>query len=187
MASLKTSLSKVLKYEGGYVDDPSDPGGETYAGVSRRYWPNWVGWAHIDGIKDKTHLDIYVPIQDAVVAFYQEHFWGRIRGDSIQIQQVADELLECAVHVGVHQAVKFVQTGLNILNRNGTNYKDLVVDGEIGNQTLYTINLYARNSLSSDVEVLIKVLNILQGAYYIEKMAESDRKERFARGWLSRV
>ena len=47
----KEAIKKTLKYEGGYVNDKDDRGGETYRGVSRRYHPNWSGWKIVDEYK----------------------------------------------------------------------------------------------------------------------------------------
>lgn len=48
MADFKKALEMVLKHEGGYVCDPSDPGGETYKGVARNMHSGWTGWMEID-------------------------------------------------------------------------------------------------------------------------------------------
>ena len=49
--SFKKALEHMLKFEGGYANDPNDSGGETFRGVSRRNWPKWPGWPLIDRAK----------------------------------------------------------------------------------------------------------------------------------------
>ena len=51
MADFNLSIPKILKHEGGYVDNPNDIGKETYGGISRKYNPNWEGWKFIDDWK----------------------------------------------------------------------------------------------------------------------------------------
>src|SRR2546426_796362 len=51
MADFDYALTQLLKVEGGYANDPRDPGGETYKGISRVFWPNWSGWPLIDAAK----------------------------------------------------------------------------------------------------------------------------------------
>ena len=51
MADFDKALRKLLAIEGGYVNDPGDPGGETYKGVARRYNASWPGWSRIDAAK----------------------------------------------------------------------------------------------------------------------------------------
>jgi lysozyme family protein len=48
MADFKQAHSIVMNNEGGYANDPSDRGGETYKGISRNNFPNWKGWKLID-------------------------------------------------------------------------------------------------------------------------------------------
>ena len=48
MADYKHSIAKVLRTEGGYVNDKDDSGGETYKGISRVNWPRWSGWVIVD-------------------------------------------------------------------------------------------------------------------------------------------
>lgn len=184
MADFVKALNQVLAFEGGYVNDPADPGGETCYGISRRYFPDWPGWEILDRQPNKSTV---IAPRAAIEQFYRSNFWNRFQGDRILVQAVAEELLECAVNVGVHQAVMFLQTALNVLNRRAALYPDSVVDGELGPNTLAAVNWYAADGRGRDAAALVKTLNILQGAYYIEKMRESDVKEKFARGWLSRV
>ena len=51
MADFLISFKKTNINEGGFVDDPSDSGGMTYAGVSRKWFPNWEGWKIVDAHK----------------------------------------------------------------------------------------------------------------------------------------
>ena len=51
MAKFSEAEKITCKNEGGYANNPSDNGGETYAGIARKFWPNWSGWAKIDAIK----------------------------------------------------------------------------------------------------------------------------------------
>lgn len=50
-------LTRVLKWESGYVNDPQDKGGETIFGISRRYWPQLSLWAAVDELKSKSLLN----------------------------------------------------------------------------------------------------------------------------------
>ena len=51
MADFEKAFINTMGYEGGYVYDPDDAGGETYKGISRRYHPSWPGWRIIDKVK----------------------------------------------------------------------------------------------------------------------------------------
>lgn len=188
MADFGKAYAKTLEFEGGYVFDPDDGGGETYRGIARRFNPGWEGWKTIDRLKGKPdfpqNLENIAPLQEAVRKFFKQHYWDRFQGDLIVSQEIADELFDTGVNLGVTKAVTFLQTALNILNRNQTLYPDIAEDGCCGPVTLEAIDRYLQND---PVEYLLKIANILQGMHYIAFMKKSPTQEKYARGWLDRV
>lgn len=174
----------VRKFEGGHVNDPADPGGETYCGISRRYFPGWRGWAAIpNSLNRDVNRDLL--LRKLVDDHYQEHFWNRFQGDTIAAidPDLAIEVFEQSIHLGVHRAVKHLQQALNYLNRGESIYKDLDEDGLFGKKTRDTIiHLDAIN----EVKLLRQVLNIIQGAYYLKRMKARPINERYI-GWFGRV
>jgi len=114
MANFEPAIAQVLQHEGGYVDHPNDPGGETNFGISRRSYPG----------TDIAHLTL----QDAS-EIYRDDFWQPIRGEDIRSQDVATNLLDFAVNSGVSRAVKTVQRLVGVAQ-----------DGQIGPRTLAAIN-----------------------------------------------
>lgn len=190
MANFKHALERTVAHEGGYVDDVDDAGGETYKGVSRRYNPTWAGWYHVDILREREPeefpdcLDEDPNLRLAVVAFYREHYWDKFWGDHIPDQGVANELFDTAVNMGTTRAVEFLQGALNVLNRNGSLYPDLVDDGVFGPKTLRALESYLDHD---PPETLLKVMNILQGMHYLKYMQRSPIQEKYARGWLRRV
>lgn len=188
MADFERALQRTLAHEGGYVKDAHDPGGETYRGIARRFYPRWPGWARIDRAKRArgfpASLERDATLQAQVAAFYREHFWDRFQGDAIPEQAVAEEVFDTAVNLGVERAVEFLQRGLNLLNRRGRLYPDLAVDGAFGPKTLAALRAYLKKD---DPEPLLTILNVLQGMHYIARIEQSPRLEKYARGWLKRV
>lgn len=188
MADFARAFRKTIRFEGGYVNDPDDPGGETYRGIARRDHPGWEGWPVIDAAKSSPGfpgcLDRRKTLQEAVRLFYRQQYWDRIRGDSIASQEVADEVFEAGVNLGVRRAVTFLQTALNVLNRRQTLYTDVVEDGVCGPDTLAALEAYLQ---TEPPELVITVANILQGMHYITLMQQNAVREKYARGWLGRV
>lgn len=178
MASLKETLDRVLPVEGGYVNDPADLGGETLCGIARRYWPKWSGWSIVDDNK-KAGLPPTQNTQAVVFAFYELHFWDVFAGDDLP-QVLADELFDQAINLGARRAVEHLQTALNLLNRNGRDWADILVDGDMGPTTKLMLR-------KAKVDEVIFLLNALQSRYYINRALESPTQERFLRGWLSRT
>lgn len=189
MADFSAAFEITSAHEGGYVKDPVDRGGETYRGIARVHHPDWPGWARVDVQRGKAgfpkSLDKDSALQDAVKAFYKAAFWDRFSGDELPDQAVANELYDTAVNMGVRRAVRFLQSSLNLLNRNQTDYEDLLVDGWFGGKTLTTLAKLLKKDRNSDA--LVKLMNIEQGARYVEIMAGDSSQERFARGWIKRA
>jgi len=117
-------------------------------------------------------------LQQEVNLFYKQFYWDRFWGDDIPVQEIGEELFDTGVNLGVRRVVRFLQEGLNLLNRNKKNYVDIVEDGLFGKNTHLKID---------DVSVLLKVMNIFQGMHYIEYMRKNPVQEKYARGWLKRV
>lgn len=102
-------LSELLRHEGGYVNDPHDPGGETNMGISKRSYPR-------ENIKGMTH--------DRASQIYQRNFWAAVRGDELP---AGLDLLafDPAVNSGVSRGAKWFQQALGV-----------AVDGKIGPATI---------------------------------------------------
>jgi lysozyme family protein len=178
--------------EGGYVDDPSDYGGETYKGVSRVYWPNWPGWKVVDELKEQEDFPECLYADEElnywVKHFYYENFWNhsQLNLDSVssKSKEIAAEMFDCSVNMGVKRAAEFLQRTLNMLNRDQALFEDLKVDGWAGTRTAMALTKCL--SVESDIYVL-KLLLILRGSFYVGRAEEDSTQERFIRGWVNRL
>ena len=199
------SLNKILPNEGLISNNLRDKGGFTGIypdsigkGISRAKHPSWKGWRIIDSvlsslsvaprnIKKRVKLDDVfnsnLPLSRLVEEFYLTEFWNKIQGDLLPSQLIADELFDTSVNLGVSAASEFLQRTLNLLNKNGSLYPDIVIDGIIGNQTLETLN----KCITANGEKLIfNLLNMYQGKKYIEIM-ERDHSQEIFIGWFNRI
>ena len=180
----------VMNIEGGYVNDPDDMGGETYKGISRRWHPSWPVWDQIDAMKSESDfpgcLDVNEDLQELTKEFYKIFYWDLWWGDEVAELEpdIAYEMFDISVNQGVHRAVSFLQTSLNVFNRNELLYPDLVVDGQFGVKTYGALASYLTKD---NPDFLITALNVLQGNHYIEYMTQSPIQEKNARGWFNRV
>lgn len=107
MITFQQALDQLLKSEGGYVNDPNDPGGETNLGISKRAYPD---------------LDIASLTPESVAPIYKRDYWDKIDGDLLTspLNYIA---FDCAVNQGVSAAksilattvvpTRFVQTRLD--------------------------------------------------------------------------
>lgn len=188
MADFKKAFKHTMHIEGGYVDDPDDAGGETYRGIARRFHPNWEGWKIIDGLKKSGNFPrcLYIDknLNALHEAFYKQMFWDRFQGDSISVQEIAEEMFDTGVNMNVTRAVKFLQRGLNYLNRNGKLFPDMADDGKLGPTTLKNLKLYLEKDSPN---MLLKIMNVLQAQHYLNYMSKSPTQEKYCRGWFRRV
>lgn len=193
MASFEEAYAITKKIEGGYVNDPNDIGGETYCGIARNYHPGWEGWKIIDEAKEGLLLIAEMernPILALLVRrFFKDTFWDVFLGDKIPYQTLANELFDTGVNQGVNTAIKYLQEALNFLNNNQSLYPDLVVDGVFGNKTYTILTTHFKEYYKGGygIQLLLKIMNILQGYQYLEAMRKSPIQEKYARGWLERV
>ena len=70
------ALEHVLKHEGGYVNHPSDPGGMTNLGVTKRVWEEWIGHE----VDEKT-MRALTPAD--VGPMYKAKYWDKVKGDEL--------------------------------------------------------------------------------------------------------
>jgi len=113
MANFEIAYKRTAKFEGGYVHDPDDNGGETYAGISRKANPKWLGWETIDAAKKKSgfpkNLKNDAILQQQVRNLYRTNYWNPIWGDKITKQEVANEIYDFGVNAGVATSIKLQQ------------------------------------------------------------------------------
>ena len=95
------SFEMVLKHEGGYVNDPRDPGGRTNLGVTQRAWEAWL-------VRTVTESDMRALTPAKVKPFYKAMYWDKIKGDQLPagVDYAAYDL---AVNSGVGRAAKYLQ------------------------------------------------------------------------------
>lgn len=157
MADFKLALPYVLRHEGGWSDDPLDPGGATMHGITLR-----TAMRH--GIMTKEALRAITPAQEA--AIYREDYW---RFDGIESQRVATKLFDMAVNMGLKTAVKLLQRGLEIQ-----------ADGIIGRQTELEVN----HRLPDEVlEILVEESR----RHYLDICIARPKSKKFLNGWMARA
>ena len=188
------AFNKTMEHEGwGKLSNhPADPGQETFSGISRVYWPMWIGWQMLDRLRNEpTNTGLFNALMDAVEEFYLVQFWLPIQGDAIAALSIpiAQEVFDTCVNVGLVRGATYLQEGLNLLNLNARIYPDLLLDGKIGPKTISTLNRYLESRPPSREKAearLLRIMNCLQGCMYIEKMRKYPEREEF-RGWFDRI
>ncbi|MEW6657261.1 MAG: glycosyl hydrolase 108 family protein [Thermodesulfobacteriota bacterium] len=133
MGDLNAALDFVLgdNIEGGYANNPADPGGETNFGICKRSYPN----------VDNKHLT-----KDGARAIYARDYWAPIHGDALP-DVVALVAFDCAVNQGVGTAIKILQEALV----NQGYLPENAIDGRLGPQSLEAVKLADPLWLATDM------------------------------------
>ena len=108
-------IEKVLEHEGGYVDDPTDAGGETKYGISKRAYPD-------EDIKELT--------VERAKELYKRDYWDRYRTADLP-DRLRHIYVDMCINMGGGRAIKILQEACNSKNAN-----KIDVDGGIGPATI---------------------------------------------------
>ena len=156
-ANYDKCLETILHHEGGYVNHPKDPGGETNLGVTKRVYEEW------GGTKDMKDLTV-----EDVAPIYKKNYWDKMKGDDLPAGLDLC-VFDFGVNAGPGRSAKYLQTMI------GT-----VADGGIGPNTLRALSTYID---AEGVERAIKNFQAARQSYY-ESLSTF---ETFGRGWTRRV
>ncbi len=198
----KECLNEVLKNEGTYSKHKDDIGGETYKGISRFYHSDWDGWEIIDLVKEKfdgvkilKSGDITPALGSAyqnkleqlVALFYKEEFWDRIKGDTLAEvdEELACEVFDMAVNMGVRSAVKNLQKAVNLTYQNFIDARgEIAEDGILGEVTLNKIKELKEHELMVE---LIEYFRKLRALKYAKIVKNNPNQAVFIEGWIKRA
>lgn len=157
-AGFEGALAVTLKFEGGYSNDPRDPGGETNRGITKRVYENWLrlNKKPIRSVKDITEREVH--------DIYRVQYWNLINGDKLP-DGVALVVFDFAVNSGATRAIKTLQEVLGIKE-----------DGDAGAVTLSAIS-------DKDPVDIIEGVSAKRLAF----MRRLSGWAHFGRGWQRRV
>lgn len=151
------SFAAVLKHEGGYVNNPRDPGGRTNLGVTQRAWEAYLN-------RDVTETEMRALTPDIVKPFYKAMYWDKIKGDQLPVG-VDYAAYDLAVNSGARRAAKYLQEIAGVF-----------ADGIIGPKSIDAIE-------ALDPEQTIEVLCDMR-LNFLKRLTTFDT---FGKGWSRRV
>lgn len=170
-AAVLLIIAAVLNMEGGYVNNPKDPGGETNHGVT-------VAVARDNGyvgpMKD-------LEVDQAKDIYYLQYIVKPGFLPMVEVQPaVAQKLIDAGVNTGTTRPSRWFQQSLNALSNEGKSYPQTNVDGRVGLQTIQTYRLLekARGKVKA-CQLMIKLLDAHQANHYL-----SINNPTFTVGWI---
>ena len=162
LARFRACLPVVLSHEGGYVDDPHDPGGATNKGVTLATARAFG--LDMDGDGDVDKADVRALTVEAVGPVYHRGYWLASSADACA-PGLDYMVFDCAVNQGVGRATKFLQRVAGVAD-----------DGMVGPVTLKAVAaLNARKAVFAYAD--------LRDAHY----RSLPTFGRFGKGWLRRL
>lgn len=164
-------IAAVLNVEGGYVNNPKDPGGETNHGIT-------VAVAREHGYQgDMRELTRGI----AEEIYYQDYIVKPGFSRIVPIQPaVAHKLVDAGVNTGTTRPSRWFQQTLNDLSHGGADYPQINVDGKVGPATITAYQrLEQKRGKVKACELTIKLLDSYQATYYT-----SLNMPTFTVGWL---
>ncbi len=156
-ANWDACLAFVLAAEGGYVDDPMDPGGATNLGITLQVLSTWRHTA-------VTKVDVQNLQQDEAGAIYRANYWNAERCSDLP-SGVDLMVFDAAVNMGIGRSAKFLQAAAGV-----------TADGSIGPQTLAA-------TAAAPAAALVDVLADARLQFY-QGLPTFDH---FGQGWSARV
>lgn len=173
MADFTIAFQLMIAHEGGYVNDPDDPGGETYKGVARKIHSKWNGWTTVDMLKRQTsfpaNLDKDPDLQEAITDFYRVTFWDKMKGDQIADQAVANSIFDFGVNAGMGTSASLAQLVIGAKT-----------DGVIGPKSIAELNAF--NS-----EHFLAAFTVAKIARYVSIVKKRPTSRKYFYGWVLRA
>lgn len=176
MSSFEKAIPVVLRNEGGWVDNPIDPGGETNFGISmlmvkrEGMTPEQLGIPDFE-LGSMKLMKVEVAVEIYRKLFWDKHGYGRIIDDAC-----ATKVFDCGVNCGPKRSHMMAQRAVNSCESMPLVH----VDGILGAASIAAIN-------SVDPNKFLCVFRMQMEDYYRELVAEKPALEVFLKNWLHRA
>jgi lysozyme family protein len=158
MADMELAIRKTLIHEGGFVDDPDDPGGATKYGITQ---------------KDLPGVDISALTEQQAIDYYKQHYVKTLYAQ-IESQAIGEKIFDLGVLDGVGSIIHVLQAVLK------PSFPDVEIDGNFGPVTLSAVN-------QSDEASLLQAYKNALVARVFQIIAANPAEKKFAAGWIRRI
>lgn len=111
------AFERLIGHEGGYVDHPDDPGGETNWGITLR---TARSAGYVGSMRNLT--------REQAKEIYRTEYWDRAKADQYD-GAIAFQLFDAAVNHGIGQSIRFLQRAVDVAD-----------DGVVGRITLAAVH-----------------------------------------------
>lgn len=185
MAKVELLLPKILKWEGGFVNDPADSGGATNKGVTLDTYKHYC---KLHKLKPPTVADLKAITDDTVLAILKEFFWDKMRADEINNQSIANLCVNTLWGSGTGY-IKTIQSVLCVKQDGVVGPKTLAaINGNPNQKTLFDKLWKRRKKFFEDIVASnVAAYERKIGRKATERELLTHTKKRFLKGWLNRL
>jgi lysozyme family protein len=167
-------LDFIMEREGGFVNNPADPGGATNYGISLRFLKTVdPDLADLDGDGEVDINDILAMTPDIARAFYRQWFYHPMGIDQYPAPLGA-AMLDAGVNMGKGTAARLLQQALNQCGA------DLIEDGIVGLKTRTAVKFF-------DVMEILHAMLLARVFMYAQLCRRNQNLHHFFFGWVERI
>lgn len=186
MSDFNEAIPIVLRHEGGFVNNPADPGGATNHGISLRYLrtlltaePQLLTGLGLTSLNQVDVSFIQNLSTAQAQAIYYQDWWQKYQYGGISDQALANKVFDLAVNMGASRAAQLLQQACC----TNAGYNCVNIDGMLGPHTFAYLNQLG----ASQTGQLITEFCTLAANYYRSLALEHPATAQFLSGWLNRV
>ncbi len=180
LSPIQKIINDVIVREGGFVNHPSDRGGPSKYGITKSTLAAWraspVSTEDVRNLTRDEAYEIYFRRYVVDPGFFEIA--------SIN-SEIAAELVDAGVLSGPKRPIEWLQTALNKFNRAGRLYPDIAVDGVLGPVTIGALRSYLAARGGMGPLVMVRALDSLQGAFFVQIAKAREANQDFIFGWFS--
>jgi lysozyme family protein len=166
MSRFDECLPHILKFEGGFVDDPADHGGATNKGITQTVYNDYrqSKGELTESVKDISDFE--------VSTIYRHEYWDKCQCDNLPVPLDLC-VFDASVQHGASRAIKWLQLA------SGT-----PPDGLMGEHTLYAVQQFVVDHRTH--ELVDSYMNT-RTAFYAGIIARDPTQQKFEHGWANRM
>ncbi len=165
------AFDDLLEHEGGYSNNPYDPGGPTNFGITQKELTRVYKQLNLPEVVKSLTVD-------EAATYYKSQWWDKYHYEAINSLAIASKLFNMAVNMGPSAATRLIQESCNYLGY------PIRMDGILGAETFGVINQICLYGMEED---LMGDLIDNQKWYYEQLVDAKPKLEVFLKGWLNRA
>lgn len=170
MSNFEIAIHRVLKDEGGFVDDRQDSGGATNFGISLRWLKSLPDLPKVFSCSDIGIETIQQLTREQAIFLYRHYFWDPYHYERILDQRIATKVFDFTVNAGSHASHTALQWALR-----ASGHDKIPIDGILGEYTFKAVN-------GANAQVLLAAFRSEIAGYY-----RGLKNPHFESGWLARA